>query len=96
MPEHPERLPRQIVEEQRFIHDWGILFSTKQRSDETLDGVKRVLETLAEHGMAVQGLDVEIYGWPVRVGINTYRVFYRFTEEQIFLLGVGPAITGIY
>jgi hypothetical protein len=96
LPEQPRRLPRQIVEEHRFVREWSALFSSEQRADEALDGLKSVLETLAEYGLAVPGLRVEIYGWPVRVGMNTYRVFYRFTNEQIFLLGVGPAITGMY
>ncbi|MEO8276375.1 MAG: hypothetical protein ABI639_09150 [Thermoanaerobaculia bacterium] len=57
--------------------------------------MKDVLQTLAEHGMAVQG-SPDLYGWVLTLEGKTYRVFYKFDDTTVYLLGLGPAISSTF
>ena len=89
LPPDAERLPRQVVEEHSFTRDWTSLFADAGRAAEALEGLQKVLETLAHYGQAVPGVD-GLYGFPINLDGDLFRVFYRFTDEQIFLEGVCP------
>ncbi len=86
---------REVVETSRFEREWARIRRREKRADEALIGLRSVLGSRPELGMAVRG-EQNFSSYPVHLDEGTYLVVYTFDRASVTLIAVRRAVRNAF
>ena len=86
---------RKIAETPRFEREWAKIERREPRASEAIQGLRGVLRSRPELGMAVPG-EPDVSSYPIHLDQGTYVVVYHFDDKTVTLIAVRKAVRDLF